>query len=406
MFKVLIIEDLNEKALSVKNAIQEHYSELDLVIDIVDNIRLAKLSISKELYDLCILDINLPLRKGEESKKDAGNRFLDEIHDMDNIYKIPKSIIGLTSYEDIFQASVESFNGYLSNLIFYENSSNVWFDQIKKLIDKILVISSSAEPVSRNNVICIVNALDFPELDAVLSLDWQWEEYNVPADPTQYYRCKVDSKSGEEWIIYTAASEHMGMPSITALAMKMINNFTPRYIGITGISAGTRGEVNLGDVIVADPSWDWGSGKYIIKDDKSVFKPAPYQLALSPELRNKFRAMQRSVDFISRVQEDWKEKVPEGGFQIHIGPVASGASVLADQKSIEMVKEQHRKMLGIEMEAFGVFSAAYNACIPQPLPFSIKSVCDYADETKADDFHSYAAYTSAMTLKELVEQYI
>ena len=60
-----------------------------------------------------------------------------------------------------------------------------------------------------------------------------------------------------------------------------------------------------------------------------------------------------------------------------------------------LLKSQHRKLTGIDMETYGVYSAADEAPLPQPSVFALKSVCDFADERKNDDFQAYAAYTSA-----------
>jgi nucleoside phosphorylase len=91
---------------------------------------------------------------------------------------------------------------------------------------------------------------------------------------------------------------------------------------------------------------------------------------------------------------------------VRIGPVASGAAVLQNPEIVADVQKQHRKTLGVEMEAYGVFVAAHEAPEPQPRVLAIKSVCDLADEQKSDDFQGYAAYTSARFLRLLVEEYL
>lgn len=408
MLKILIVEDSPIKFDAIKKSIESEYSNNQIDITNTDSINTTKRILHHHFFDLCILDINLPLRSNETPQVNSGKSLLDEIHEMDHIYKIPNFIIGLTSFEDIYLNSAEHFNRYFSSILLYEENSKLWKQQINKLIKKILLKDKFIKTLSQtaNKSICVVNALDSPEMEAVLNLPWDWSEHTVEFDPTSYYKATVVARSGNAYDIYIAASEHMGMPSVTSLAMKMICNFSPEYIGMTGISAGTKNEVSLGDVIVADPSWDWGSGKYVVEDGISLFKSSAYQFSLCSELRNKFRAMQRSKDYKKRIREGWKEEVPSSEFNLHIGPVASGSSVLADENLVKKIRDQHRKMLGVEMEAFGIFSAANNAKIPQPKPFSIKSVCDFADEEKADDYHSYAAYTSAMTLKELVEFYL
>ena len=44
-----------------------------------------------------------------------------------------------------------------------------------------------------------------------------------------------------------------------------LKHFKPKYIFMAGICAGIEGPVKLGDIIVTEQSWDYGSGK--IKDD-------------------------------------------------------------------------------------------------------------------------------------------
>ena len=54
----------------------------------------------------------------------------------------------------------------------------------------------------------------------------------------------------------------------------------------------------------------------------------------------------------------------------------------------------------MEMETYGLFYSANNGFNPKPIPISIKSVCDFGDKEKADNFQKYAAFTSAKFLYE------
>ncbi|MBK9370396.1 MAG: hypothetical protein IPN01_29585 [Deltaproteobacteria bacterium] len=71
-----------------------------------------------------------------------------------------------------------------------------------------------------------------------------------------------------------------------------------------------------------------------------------------------------------------------------------------------MIADQHRKVSAIEMEAYGVFAAAAEARKPSPTAFVLKSIVDFGDESKSDDWQTYGAYTSASVLTALVEQYL
>ena len=54
------------------------------------------------------------------------------------------------------------------------------------------------------------------------------------------------------------------------------------------------------------------------------------------------------------------------------------------------------------MESYGVFYSANYGVHPKPKPISIKSVCDFGDRKKADNYQNYAAYTSARFMYDFV----
>jgi nucleoside phosphorylase len=188
--------------------------------------------------------------------------------------------------------------------------------------------------------------------------------------------------------------------------MKMINSFKPKYVAMTGITAGIKGKTQHGDIVVADPAWDWGSGKWVSSDGKLTFSQAPHQLSLNTSLRSKFKLFSRNKAVMSQIKSDWMGDAPSYELVLHVGPLASGASVLADGKTIEEIRRQHRQLLGVEMETYGLYVAAEEAPSPKPQYFSIKSVVDFGDGEKDDKFQKYAAFTSTRALKYFTEMYL
>ena len=80
--------------------------------------------------------------------------------------------------------------------------------------------------------------------------------------------------------------------------------------------------------------------------------------------------------------------------------MASGAAVLENRPLIQQITAHQRKVIGIEMETYGVFMACRCCSEPRPLAMSIKSICDFGDSNKTDNYQAYAAYTSAQYLYE------
>jgi len=239
----------------------------------------------------------------------------------------------------------------------------------------------------------------------VLRLPWDWESFEVPGDSAPYKRGKY-KKGNETRTVVAASAPRMGMPAACVLAEKMIFNFHPRYLAMAGITAGIHDMCELGDVIAADPSWDWGSGKWVIRKNEPVFLPAPHQLGVNSFIRGKLSAMAQDHSLWDQIRHDWQGTKPNTNLALRLGPLASGASVLAAQKQADSIKMQHRKVLGIDMEAYAIFMAADEAPLPQPKAFVLKGVCDFADHEKNDTYQLYAAYTSASALRALVETYL
>jgi nucleoside phosphorylase len=196
----------------------------------------------------------------------------------------------------------------------------------------------------------------------------------------------------------------MGMPAAAVLATKMILRFAPEVVAMPGIAAGVRGTVEIGDVMVADPAWDYGSGKWVDRDGIPGFETAPHQVGISPAVRTALTLLAEDALTLTRIQTEWQGDPSPTRLQVRIGPVASGAAVLADRENVQRILAQNRKAIGVEMEAYGVYVAAQEAAFPAPEAVAIKAVVDFADATKGDTQQRYGAFVSAASLRHLVER--
>jgi len=405
MLKIFIVDDDNKKIgkiieqLRLVNSI--NLDDIDYVNDAVS----AKKKLREGNYDLLILDVALPNRINEDAQIDGGAKLLEEIYDRAG-YNIPLNIIGITSYDDSFANALSSFHEKLHHILKYNETETDWEQLLTSRVNHIIASKKNvATNKSHESFMCVLCAIEQPELTALLSLDWCWKQTSIPLDDTIYYVGTI-TRSGTQKQIYSAAASRMGMTATSSLAMKMITSFKPKYIAMTGITAGIKGKTKHGDIVVADPAWDWGSGKWISSDGNLTFLQAPHQLSLSPSLRNKFRLFSRDKAVMSQIKRDWMGDAPPFELNLHIGPLASGASVLADGKTIEEIQRQHRQVLGVEMETYGLYVAAEEAPSPRPQFFSIKSVVDFGDGEKNDNYQKYAAFTSARALKYFTELYL
>jgi nucleoside phosphorylase len=404
--KVLIVEDDAEKLREVAAHL---IGTCGVQPDDIKEVRYAsaaKSELRSTYFDLLVLDINIPDRLEVEPRSETGVSLLRELVERD-IYRRPMHIIGLTALEDAHSLAEPDFHELSFSLISYDRTSDRWRRNLKAVCEHIAAgeFKSPTDSQSYDFDVCIVAALFDPELKAVLDLPWNWEAGDGFDGGSVYY---FGTAKSEERDLRVVASfcPRMGMPAAAISTSKMISKFRPRYVIMVGILAGVGDSMDFGDVLIADPSWDYESGKRRVIGDSQKFEAAPHQIDLPPALRGRIDKMIGEIDNLDKIRRGWIGSRINHSLKVRRGPVASGAAVLEDQRVVREIKAQHRKVVGIEMETYGVMLAALEASEPRPESISVKSVCDFADQDKSDDFQAYASYTSARVMAELVEKHL
>ncbi|MEO3864547.1 phosphorylase family protein [Rheinheimera fenheensis] len=410
MIKILLIEDNNEKRRLILEAAQE-VPEINIdSFDIATNVKDAKKLIAKIRYDLVILDINLPLSDDKHSEVGAGLDVLRFIK-VNNKAKIPSYLFGLTAFDDGAQAAEKEFSSPLWKLVRFSFSDDTWKTPFREAL---VYLNDSKKPPFYNDGttyhidLGIFAALE-EELASILELDAGWRKVSVAHDSNDYFEGRFKSENGVLTVVATVAP-NMGMPSAAVCASKLIHNFRPKYLAITGICAGVRGKSNFGDVLIADPCFDWGSGKWLRDgtDGELKFRPASYQWRLDETIRSDVKTCTTPEDIL-RIYNEFDGLKPEIVPKVIVDAMASGASVLQASELMNDVKLIHKNLVGVEMESYAVFTAAQLSAEPRPKCISIKAVCDFGDEDKGDNYHKFASYMSAqflylLALRTLVEE--
>jgi nucleoside phosphorylase/CheY-like chemotaxis protein len=407
MLTILIVEDDDNKRDAIVGAIAQ-VAELpaDTTVSRVTTASQARNALSSKRFDVVVLDIALPRNDDSDIDPFAGVGLLDDLVERPNKYYVPTHIIGLTGFPEIVEATRGRFASILLTLTLYDSARTDWSDALKARLRHILsAVDATADvalsPGSDVNVICALQL----ELNAILGLPWEWKQVGVRGDHAIYWRGTYGA-SGEERSVYAGLAARMGMPAAASVASKMIHAFKPRFVGIVGIAAGVRNRVSLGDVVAADPSWDWGSGKWHLEEHEPTFAAAPYQIPSSPWVRERLRLIAADTRWLDTVVEQWPGTRLTERVRMHVGPMASGAAVLADSATAERIVQQNRQLLAIEMEAYGVFAAAEESSEPRPQAFAIKSIVDFADGRKNDRFQSFGAYVAAQTFRYFAESHL
>lgn len=275
------------------------------------------------------------------------------------------------------------------------------------MIDKRVVTTQRAilfSKVEKMNILPFSNSrVDFvlitalpEERDAVLAKLPAYHKLSpTNEDIRTYFQADLpitfpDSSTGQYRVVVMCLSGMGRLQSATATA-DAIRQWHPRYVMLIGIAGGIAARnVQIGDILISDQIVDYELQKLT---------------SVGPEIRWEVqRAEPRLLNACINYQdESWQELINverprRGRPNRHIGPIASGDKVIAFGKILTRYQDVWLKLLGVEMEAAGVATAAFQAS-DRPGFFMVRGVSDLADEDKGSShvvkWRSYACDAAA-----------
>lgn len=400
MLDILIIDDSPKKIKCVKDILFS-LSGLELRVDTSSDITTAERQLLVTQYDIVLLDLFIPYEYGQVADPDNALNFLHHIMVEDDFYK-PYFIIGITEKEET-EKYCKNFEEHLYYLLKYEENDDNWKDAlIQKTYYLNSVKSKIQHEIKYDYDIALITALDRPELEAILRIDnckWSKIEDICNDETTEYWAARIDNKDHKPLRLVCAHADQMGMCASSLLTSKMIYTFHPRYIIMTGICAATDTNVKLGDIIVANQTFDGYSGKFKdIDEDKTVlFMPDYNPEILEAKIKTKTEHYIRERKVLDEISNSFplNQGKPDVRLGLHCGNVVSVPAVIQSTEEVDRIKKHCRKLLALDMESYGVYYAAKHAITPQPIPISIKAASDYADNKKNDNYQEYCSFISA-----------
>lgn len=401
--KVLLVEDNATKLREVYRVIEEAGDRKDLHIDTADSFITALRMLEENVYGLLILDLVIPIRKGELPDDRGGVRILEEILSDGKCNK-PAHVVCLTAYKEPAAAAGKTLS--IAHVVIYDETIASWMSILKQTV-KYVIKRGESESVRENEHLCdllVITSSPHVELNAVLSLPSKLApEYNRK-DELHYYIGNWQRSTTTVMDVVACAAPTMGMTAACATAFKAISTWRPRFIAMCGIAAGTSKDCTYGDILVAQSAFDYGSGK-IVEGEHGArsFIPSPQQLDIDAGLHSLLQQWEREQKRMDAIIESWTGE-RHAKPRLKTGVFASGAAVVQSAGLVHEILSGSRKVVGLEMEAYGVFQAAYLSQIPKPRVLIAKSISDFADQGKSDDWQKFAAFTSARFVYEFFTQ--
>ena len=396
--RILIIEDEDEKGRQVLHLLKEQGHLCQHVFCYQD----AVLEVQKHHYDAIILDLKIPdHNEGEESTQN-GIMFVQFVFDsIRKPFYRPKAVFILSQY--LSEELQRELLPYPIGIVIYSHIDQKWKNELTTRINYY---------AKRSCDVAIITAVDV-EFNAIFS--WGWEIQNDIIGMT-YYKKTITNNDGKEIKAVLVKQKNMGMVCATNLSDSLIQAFQPRCLIMSGICAGRKGSAQLGDIIVANQAWDYGSGSIQTNNKKIEFEPAPEYKSFHILKENCFDYYSDSLGELK--QRIYESAIAQKNFELaqivneeidretHIrqGAMATGAAVIKSERfTNNYIKRHNRKYVGIDMETYGVYYAASKSKNSEAMEyFSVKCVSDLADEHKGDTFQAYCALLSA----EIVRKYI
>jgi len=403
--KILIVDDSDSKINSIREVLSTILLPCSTAPIVAKSFVGALNALRSNVFDLLILDLVLPIRDNEEADTRGGQKVLAEITAGDDCLR-PSHIICLTAFEEAASPLQRAEELSLVHIVLYNEDNGKWRDVLAAKAKYVKERLSDMEtfPVDYKMDVAIVTSSPQVELRELSKLPIPFSAEFNQNDSLHYYTAEWINTQKRKLQIVACAAPAMGMTAACVTACKAIERWRPRFLVMSGIAAGTSGDQSYGDVLVAESAFDYGSGKILdTENNERVFVPSPKQLNIDCNLQALLQRWEREQLQMEVIWKGWhiaQQQIPK----MHMGLLASGAAVIQSKDFVNEILRTSRKVVGLDMEAYAIFQAAHLARNPKPRVFVAKSICDFADRKKSDDWQSFAAYTSARFIYEFFIQ--
>ena len=377
--RVLVVEDEPDKREAVCAEVSSFFSG-EVALEVCGTFGEATQSILVREYDLIVADLLLPRRRGD-APTDVSVEMMDHLA-VSETNRLT-TVVAISRFADLVTERMGAFTKAGIFLIRYADADEwksclrVCMQKVafKTVYDFVIVCAlelerSAFEAVHRHN-------FDLSQLVTLHGLDAR--EVNIG-----------DLRG------VCVLQPHMGLVDASIVATRALEAFSPKLICMAGICGGFGDETEMGALLISEVTWEHQAGKWLGKD----FEIRSYHEPLANNVRNVLsQLIQRDQKLTALASKPHEITMPTAG--AFLRPTVSGSAVIASAQYADMIKQQHGKVAGVDMEVFGIHRAA--ALHGQPvICFAAKTVVDLADEAKGDNIQQAGAILSARFVVEAI----
>ena len=269
----------------------------------------ATIALSKP-FDMVIFDLYLPLGNGQQSEMDSGSTLLRAFVESPNA-ATEAVLVTKARFSEV--EAVEAFNLQDIQVLSYTEPESDWMSALSRKINRL--------NLTPRFDFAIFVALT-KEAKAYYSTEAQMGEIHESRGVI-YRDVTICGRHGA-----LVEARRPGPVTMAVAATNALTLFRPRIAVIGGICAGFKDEVGLLDTVVADPCWDYQSGKF--RDGKLL--PEPYQIPIDLAVRETVELyLTRSSGLVPAALFSDLDLVDNLGPKIVLSAAVSGASVISDE---------------------------------------------------------------------------
>jgi nucleoside phosphorylase len=397
----LVVDDNGTRAQRAKVILVDAGLEPQNVI-LCGSITAATKQFLDRRIDLLVTDIAIPQLDDESAIPDGGQCLIRQLDELAPQVVPPRWTVAITAYEESKRLTAAEFGTRLVSVLNANATSNAWEDQLshfcKRCIDSDKVDRSALADV------CYLTALRSPELEALRSLPVEWGMKTVSPFFANQQSGQMQIQ-GKSIAVESFTYDRMGLVPISYLTAAVVATYRPRLLLLSGICGGIPDSVKLGDVVVAESCWNWQAGKLKSNDrmkvDADSIQASASLVAIARHISDSNDVRLGLMSYAQQFKEH-RDRIPV----IHVGPMASGSAVVADEDIKEEIVRQNRKVLALDMEGYGFYAASRFSSIGDTKLVCVKGVCDKADDEKADELQTMCALRSADVASQIVKTYM
>lgn len=416
MIKILILDDSDRKIDYVKKVLIEGCGLQEEHIVVAKSVSGGREAVTKDYFDLVLLDLVLPNFDNEDPLDDGGLSFIRGIIATDSRIKMPTQIIGLTEKEYAYEKEKDEFQSLLFSVIQCKQGQSNWIDKLRQAVNYAIRCKQAIETRLKSQtqydiaVICAISE-EFKQMLSAFGGEDKWADVILEEDiPFMFKETSVTTAKGNVIKVIAAMAGRPGVIPTSVLTTLMYVLFHVDTVFMTGFSAGfPSNKLRLGDILVASSIQDYASGKLQdIEGSMSLLKEI-HQIEAATRLTLEMQELIEDEDTQSSIMSKIRKVNllidQRDSYQISMSSTCCGPYVVTSEKLVNEMKDSDRKLEGLDMEGFGLYlTSKLLSNNKQKGALWMKGVGDFANPQKADRYHKTCSFGSACLLYRFIKE--